>query len=451
MSKKIQSIIWISKDIPESLIETIKKYQDSKIKVDLLVSSNSTKKIEGVKHINKEELYQKIINKTNNKVPKDVIEFALFSKDFLKKINTIDTGTHRNAAILSTVGQKFIFSDDDVLCQFHKIKNNERKIKLDMNDIRTRYFENKNILDLTIDYKKELNLKELIDSHEYLLNLILPEKNMKVLSTMTGVHGESVSDTPKGLLRRIHTKNKEDLYKEAKINRLLLSYSENYLIRKKPHFVSMYSAFNNEEILPPFFPIARNQDGIFAAAMMACMPNSMIGQVPWVAKHQPFPARNYKKGEISNYRFKLNTLIVSLLNSYSKSEYTNKKNTENLNIGDNRYKEVGEYLEKFANKNNDDFINFIQKYISTNIDKATLSLGKFLVSNNNYSEEWQRDIRKYLLNAQEYKKSSQFGIPHELINENRSFSENIELTKSLISMYGKLLKHWPEIVNSMKK
>lgn len=349
------------------------------------------------------------------------------------------------------MGQKFIFSDDDVLCKFHKIKNNERKIKLDINDIRTRYFENKNILDLTIDYQKELNLKEVIGSHEYLLNLILPEKNMKVLSTMTGVHGESVSDTPKSLLRRIHTKNKEDLYKEAKINRLLLSYSENYLIRKKPHFVSMYSAFNNEEILPPFFPIARNQDGIFAAAMMACMPNSMIGQVPWVAKHQPFPARKYKKGEISNYHFRLNTLIISLLNSYSKSEYTNKKNNENLNIGDNRYKEVGEYLEKFANKNNDDFTSFIQKYISTNIDKATLSLGKFLVSNNNYSEEWQRDIRKYLLNAQEYKKSSQFGIPHELINKSRSFSENIELTKSLISMYGKLLKHWPEIVNSMKK
>jgi len=73
MSKKIQSIIWISKDIPESLIETIKKYQDSKIKVDLLVSSNSTKKIEGVKKINKEELCKEIINKTNNKVPKDVI------------------------------------------------------------------------------------------------------------------------------------------------------------------------------------------------------------------------------------------------------------------------------------------------------------------------------------------------------------------------------------------
>jgi len=38
-----------------------------------LVSSNSTKKIEGVKKINKEELCKEIINKTNNKVPKDVI------------------------------------------------------------------------------------------------------------------------------------------------------------------------------------------------------------------------------------------------------------------------------------------------------------------------------------------------------------------------------------------
>ena len=68
MNKKIQYIVWISKDIPDSLIETIREYkkvnQEEKMGWNLLISSNSRKEIEGVTYIDKKQLYNKIVAAT---------------------------------------------------------------------------------------------------------------------------------------------------------------------------------------------------------------------------------------------------------------------------------------------------------------------------------------------------------------------------------------------------
>jgi len=449
MSRKITSIIWITKNIPDRLIETIEEYtrvnKENNMDWNLLISSNSRKEIPGVNYIDKDEIYKKIQVNTKQNIPEDVIEFALYSKYFLDKIDTIDTGTHRNAALLATIGQKIIFADDDVLCKFHEIKNNHRKLKLDIGDTKVFHFENKNILDLAVAYSEKSNLAEIVTSHQKLLSSTTTDSDVKVLATMTGVHGESISDTPNYLLHKIQNKNNENLYLSAKRNKLILSYSENYLVRKKPYFVGMFAGLNNEEIIPPFLPITRNSDGVFAAAMMACVPTGMIGQVPWVAKHEHFPPREYGENAISNYQFRLHGLIVALLNYYTQTNYTKK-----LDINKTRFKEVGEFLENFSKKSNDDFIKFMRNFVSTNIDRMTLELGRFLVSNPSYSKEWQKDIKKYLIDAQKYKKTEQFGIPQELVDGRRDLKENIELTKHLVGIYGKLLSYWPDIIESMK-
>lgn len=449
MNKKIQSIVWISKDIPDSLIETIKEYkkvnQEEKMGWNLLISSNSRKEIEGISYIDKEHLCNKIITTTKDTVPEDVIEFALFSKNFLSQIDTIDTGTHRNAALLATVGQRIISSDDDVLCQFYQIKNNHRKLKVDQHDVKTFYFENKNLSELTIDYENGSNLIEIVKAHQNLLNSVIGDGDLKILATMTGVHGESIADTPYHLLSQRHYTKDESLYLHAKRNKLALSYCEDYIVRKKPRFVTMFSALNNEEILPPFFPIARNQDGVFAAAMMACLPKSVTGQIPWVAKHEHFPPRYYEEEDIYKYDFRIHSLLTSLLNLY-----TNLNHKKATDTSKNRYKEVGKFLENFANMSHEEYLKFMQNYITSNHDRITLRLGKFLVSNQGYSREWQKDIKKYLINVKNQTNSPQFCIPQELINETRTLEENVELTKELIRIYGQLLYYWPDIIESTK-
>lgn len=448
MTKKIQSIVWITKDIPDSLVNTIQEYNkinhEEKMGWNLMISSNSRKEIEGVTYIDKKQLYNKIVAATKDIVPEDVIEFALFAKNFLNIIDTIDTGTHRNAALLATTGQKIILSDDDVLCKFHQIENNKRRLKVDVNDVKTFYFENKNISELAITYDSNSNLTRIISAHQKLLNAKADDHQMRVLATMTGVHGESIADTPIHLLRQVHYFTDEALYSKAKINKLALSYSNDYLVRKKPLFVSMFSALNNEELLPPFFPIGRNQDGVFGAVLMACLPNSLIGQVPWVAKHEHFPPRSYSESDISNYSFKLHALIISLLNYYTETNHT-----KTLDITKYRYQEVGRALINFSKLDDSDFIRFMQNYISNINYRITLELGKYLVANQHYSREWQKDIKKYLINAQQYEKTEQFCIPQELISKNRNLKENIELTKQLIRMYGKLLYYWPDIIKTI--
>ena len=118
---------------------------------------------------------------------------------------------------------------------------------------------------------------------------------------------------------------------------------------------------------------------------MACLPNSLIGQVPWVAKHEHFPPRNYDESDISNYSFKLHALIISLLNYYTETNHT-----KTIDITKYRYQEVGRALINFSKLDDSDFIRFMQNYISNINYRITLELGKYLVANQHYSREWQK-------------------------------------------------------------
>ena len=446
MTKKITSLVWISKNIPDSLIEIIKEYKNAhkeqKLNLKFLISSNATTRVPGVVLIDKEKLLKKILKKSKGEIPEDVLEFALFSKGYLSRIKTIDTGTHRNAALLATVGEKILFSDDDVLCKFKKIENNNRKLVINYSaeSVKNSHFENKSILELALNYPENPNLVGILESHEKLLNSKAPDGYSELLATNTGVHGESTSDTPIHLLQKVYTQKDEEVYRASKKNRLSLSYTENYVLTKKPHFVSIFSGLNNEKLLPPFFPIGRNQDGIFASTIMACLPHALIGQIPWVVKHEPTPPRQYDDDEIHHWRFRIHSLVKALLD-----EYTLKNPIKDFTKKQNRYEEVGRYLESFAEISNDDFTNVTHNFLKKNTDALTLKLGKHLVLGGDYSQEWKKDVKLFLRNIQENKLSKNFGIPEELIDGERSTEENIELTKELIGTYGKLLRHWPEV------
>ena len=44
---------------------------------------------------------------------------------------------------------------------------------------------------------------------------------------------------------------------------------------------------DNRDLLPPFAPMVRNDDGIFGITLRSCLPDSCIGHVPRVVRHNP--------------------------------------------------------------------------------------------------------------------------------------------------------------------
>ncbi len=62
-----------------------------------------------------------------------------------------------------------------------------------------------------------------------------------------------------------------------------------FTVTDKAFFMSGACSMDNAEPLPPFFPVLRNQDGVFATLLRRCCPGRFIGYIPWVVVHDPPP------------------------------------------------------------------------------------------------------------------------------------------------------------------
>jgi len=434
--KYIQKIVWISKDIPDAFLETVNdfKIKSKKLDLEFYISTNSQKPIIGVKRINKEKLYKRIL-KNDPEIPEDILEFALFSREILNETKIIDTGTHRNAALFNNINEYFIMIDDDVLCYF-KFKNVKNKIIIDNNlqKIKKYFFENENIMNLAVDYTNLFDLKKTLIIHKKTLEMKSPDNFAEIALTMMGFHGWSPSDSPIYILTQRH--RDDELYKKAIENKLALNYSEDFLITQKPHFISMFSGYNNKMLLPPFFPIGRNQDGIFARTLMACLNYSLICQLPGLVRHVPFTKKRYEENSIYEWKFRINTMIIILLDKFIReNKFLNRNKREE------RYEEVGKFLEGISEKDDNSFMSILKTEFTKNIDALILKIYPYTKLNNRYSQTWKNDIKKFILNSKKLKQDKNFAIPEELLDKEKP----IHLAKEMVKKYGKLLRYWLRI------
>jgi hypothetical protein len=64
-------------------------------------------------------------------------------------------------------------------------------------------------------------------------------------------------------------------------------------ITDEPQFMNYACGLDNRVLLPPFVPVCRNMDGVFATVLRCCFPNSLVGFLPWAVLHDP-PVRDWR-------------------------------------------------------------------------------------------------------------------------------------------------------------
>jgi hypothetical protein len=58
---------------------------------------------------------------------------------------------------------------------------------------------------------------------------------------------------------------------------------------------------DNQDLLPPFIPVMRNQDGVFGATLRKCFENSYLTHLPWAFLHSPLEEkRSFSTEDIWN-------------------------------------------------------------------------------------------------------------------------------------------------------
>jgi hypothetical protein len=75
---------------------------------------------------------------------------------------------------------------------------------------------------------------------------------------------------------------------------------------------------DHRDLLPPFLPVQRNQDGVFAVLLRACFDNVYFGFLPWMVLHRAPASRQQAEAFLQNgARVTSGQLFEGLIGSYS--------------------------------------------------------------------------------------------------------------------------------------
>ncbi|MEX2303924.1 MAG: hypothetical protein WD733_23465 [Bryobacterales bacterium] len=241
----------------------------------------------------------------------DLVEFALFGLPQCP----ITTGSARNSLLLATAGDRFVMVDDDSVCRLAPCPTLEHGLSLTSNRDPTEFWfypDPETALRETQPAETDF-----LGLHETLLGReaagCLPEATDastlrldsikagfdcrlrlwggRVRGTMAGILGDSGIGSTGYLFidaesQKRLTRSEAD-YLAAVRSRQVLRSVRRTTISEGTSCVAVNLGLDNRSLLPPFIPVQRNSDGLFARTLRLCFRDGYLGYLPWTVLHAP--------------------------------------------------------------------------------------------------------------------------------------------------------------------
>jgi hypothetical protein len=402
-------------------------------------------------------------------LPPDVVNFALF--DIENCGQTV--GANRNALLLHTVGDMFFSADDDTVCTIANSPEavvNNLAFYSGIDPTEFWFFADRKTALESVTVQET----DILGIHERLLGkdlsacigmlgksseVSLDQANSqflrelqsgcgKVLITMTGLVGDSGIWSPIWQLT-LTGESYERLTKTIGSYRSAFSSREVMRVVNRPTIsngdlcMAYALGFDNRTLLPPFFPVHRNEDGIYASTLKLCFERGYIGYLPWAVMHLP-QLRTYSQADMweEPASHRLCDVVLACLQSFNFPF--------GMMGGEERLRALGRHLMHLGNSSSIAFDEFLciclwhAKSMSIDLLEAELRNRK------GAPVFWSDDVVKHIDLLRRSLVHEVYEPPQELL-EGRSVYEARHQTKRLIFKFGELLYWWPEIVASAKR
>jgi hypothetical protein len=229
------------------------------------------------------------------------------------------TGANRNALLLATLGEPFLSADDDTLSTLTVPPAPKPGVTIQSTGTPFEmWFETKlppgndvQGIDLLAEAGRvlgplgsvfgDLNLSAIEFEHATMRKLCGGHARARV--AQAGLRGDAATDSPAGWLTaagptRDRLLASEGDYQTAMRSRKVLSIRPDLCISDAGTLMSYCAAFDNRTLLPPFPPLGRDQDGIFALWLSAADPSSVTACLPLAVLHEPVEARSFPEDAI---------------------------------------------------------------------------------------------------------------------------------------------------------
>jgi hypothetical protein len=398
-------------------------------------------------------------------VAPEVVRFALLGD----AASSITTGAARNSLLLDTVGDSFLLVDDDSVCRVAPCPDRLPGVALDSrtNPTELWFYRDRDAMlrDTAFAEQDPLAIHEEILGRQ-VADCLPPagqgaevdlayattdfaeqlwSRPGRVLATSGGVVGDSGMGStaylalPRDSQARL-VRSEQD-YISAVENRQILRAPLRTTISRGTFCVGASLGLDNRVLLPPFVPVQRNSDGLFARTLLRCFRDGYKGYLPWAVLHDPLPprAQSIEGAEADAVRIRLTHILRALIVPAGFTQ----SGDPGLDM-----RRLGEEMIEIASQGPEDFRHTIKPRI---VKSAALYLEGIqqAMRPGGAAEFYTRRQKAYWQRLAEALTTDQYFLPRDL-ESSHGAEEPLRAAQRVVLQFGRLLRDWTAIVEAAK-
>ena len=381
-------------------------------------------------------------------VSEEIVDFALFGDRRCR----LSTGANRNSLLLDTLDTLVFSVDDDTLCRTAVAPALQESVAFLSTYDPTEFW-------FFPDRRGALEAGRVVETDllgrtEELLGRPLTDFEStagltgRVAITLPGLVGDSGMGSPRYFLTlsgpsRARLLQSHTAYLSALRSREVLRAVSQPTIAASAFCMTPFFGFDNRLLLPPFFPVERNSDGIFGLMVHRYVKGSHVAFMPWLLLHAPPDPRAFDGDEAWTEAegVKMADILIACIVSHAGSADAG---------GAARFQHLGRYLRDLASLTIDDFEAFVNAAQQLRNLAATTLLETRLREHRASPAFWADDVRRTIDALRKTVTKSDYIVPRELRNADDVNSAR-RLTPQLVSKFGGLLEAWPALVEAARR
>ena len=395
-------------------------------------------------------------------IPDETVRFGLLGEGPCART----VGASRNTLLLDSIGACYMLVDDDSVCRIAKPEEQLDGLALTSQHDPTefRFFPDRDATLRSIAFVEQ----EFLALHEALLGrdlgACLPavedaggldldratpafDQRLRsfggrVVTASAGIFGDSGVGTtgylyaPPSSRKRL-TRSQEEYLAAVKSRQLFRAVTRT-TISEGALCMAGNLSLDNRQLLPPFYPLQRNSDGLFAAVLRKCFRDGYLGYLPWAIWHDPPQSRSQPIEQFFEgaSRTRLPEIVKLLIRA-----------APDVSGGDDgiALRKLGAHLKEVASGSLADF----EEVVRTEFWRA-FSVGLGAAEEPGLPDFYAAYRRKYLAILRRSLAKPEYVVPLDLLDLG-SEEEIRHLVQRLVRQFGELLEVWPDIIKAVKE
>ncbi len=382
-------------------------------------------------------------------VSREVIHFALFGDERCM----LSTGSNRNSLLLDTADTLMLTVDDDTLCRIAAPPDREAALTsfsgYDPSEFW--FFPDRGRATQSVSFVDA----DVLSCHEALLGSAISdlggdaEASSQVAMTLNGLVGDSGMASPRYYLTLTGASRERlvaspQAYRSAFESREILRSARQPTITAGPFCMTTFLGLDNRLLLPPFFPVQRNADGIFGIMLGKCVQGSHVAFLPWILLHAPKPSRTFAPDEPWADATAVRTADIVIAGVLSHETRTGHVTPAT------RLADLGEHLRGLGSLSYEDFEARVRTMQHVRNFAFITALHGQLQTYGGSPDFWAHDVRRMIELMSKASTAENYLVPRDLRQVHDPDAAK-QLGQELVGKFGELLEVWPTLVDAAKR